>query len=99
MAGDSKEDLDVVIGRLRKRYAATEAPKCCVCDGDMRLGMAGQGRIEWYCDSDEANSIGKKGQVEKDATKHYWASQHIQIKFGDEDVIRVLDELYKWREA
>lgn len=99
MCSDKNEDLDVVIERLRKRYSPTKDPKCFVCGGVMRIGMSGQGRVEWYCNSDEANSIGKRGQAEKDATKHYWASQHVQIQFGNEDVIRVLDELDKWIKA
>ncbi len=61
--GDSEENLDDVIERLRKRYAPVKDPKCRVCGHEMRVGMAGQGRVEWFCDSDGASPLRKEGQA------------------------------------
>jgi hypothetical protein len=84
---------DGLVRRLRGRYTAPPPPKCRVCGGEMQLGMLGQGRAEWYCGSDAANSSKQEPGTHGAglAADHYWSSQEIVCQFGDRDVLALCD--------
>ncbi len=82
-------EIEQRLARLRSRYSRPEVPPCCVCGGELILGMIGQGRAEWYCESADA----------KASLRHWQQSQHNQTQFLDEDVLALCDEVERLQNA
>ena len=80
------------IAKLRERYAAPPLPKCRLCGADMGLHEIGDGRAVWYCDGPAGKWLGvEPGPQKKAAERHFDESRYVRIRFGDEDVIELLD--------
>lgn len=92
---------DEKLTEMEARYAPTPPPPCRVCGAALQAGYMGQGRIDYYCSSPEADGLQFKwgSDEEKAASEHRSRSHvmHTAMHFGARDVLVLIAEVRRRR--